>query len=206
MNEQHKVVSSIGENYRTYVQVSLKNDIQLGLNTSVVDGLLARYQEKPPYHIGLRSKYTIKLSRDELVNFLTDDTISPLKKHLEDDKDFFKEFSESEDNKGKNICTTDDAFREAKKLLVNIKDAKSLTTNLEEKLDLANYIATLISVIREKKSDLEYYQTGGGLSYISGDAISAVKVIRYDTEYSIIVKEYNKEIPRAYDFPPHLWE
>jgi hypothetical protein len=131
---------------------------------------------------------------------------NPLKRHLRKNKDFYEKFfSFYKKKKNKNICSSDEAFAEAKKLLHEIdtasdtpseeKKLENLARTLEDDLDFSDYVADVIRFVEAKKyNNMEHSQTGEALSFIVGDAITAVRIIRYEPFHSIIVKGDSKEI------------
>lgn len=101
-----------------------------------------------------------------------------------------------------------DAFTKATKLIQIHQGGKLkvLTTTLEEDLDFNEYVEEVVIRLEQKYKSIKRYQTNQQFSFITGDTVAAVEVIKYASPYSVIIKEDDQsiEIPSSYDFQPWL--
>ena len=200
LKEHLSISQKLGE-YLPMIRVILKDERSNSFSIPFVYGLIIKYEEEPPYHIALCSKYTIRCTKEQFKSILKDEKF-PLKKELDNNVIFekfckcIKEFYptikiEKEKSFGELIKLIDD---------VNIPFKKILDFSLS--LGITKHMDILIKLLEEEYSNGMIYEKGERFSYISGDTIAKVDVMSYETQYSVLIKDDDRNIevppPRKY--------
>jgi hypothetical protein len=173
----------IGRTYTLRVRVYLR----IPDGNSYVEGCVLNYDDKPPYGIYLMPKYSIKCQKQELITALcTLVSTTKAKDSIAEDKPYSKMMQKA---------FPGDLAAELKKKL-EAASAEEFIKILEG-LDFSRYAYGTLRRIKGK----QLIVGGNSVSFVPGDNIARVDILKYDTQFSCIVEDCgSKEIPIGYDY------
>jgi hypothetical protein len=193
------ITTRINTDYTLLLRVSIKS------STNVI-GLLHYFEMEPPYHISLRPKYVITCSKDDLIDLLVSKN-SPLIGILEKDRElrdrviqyFINNKISVRDKINLSHHGAVELFTEIDKIFY-----KSMSlSELEEKFSKLSLNKHILNIMRdleelELSSILKEY---GSLSFIMGEDIYNVEILKYETPYALIISDGRNtvQIPKVFD-------
>jgi hypothetical protein len=177
----------------TLLNAAKKNGRRYGLKARVVSsdfpsteyvGLLKHYSYDSPNNVSITPKYIITCTINQVVNVLTNDGSSPLRKKLREDDDFFAK-AVKYINQGY-IPTSDYAYYRLKTLISNAGTLQSLEEILVG-IDFSIIVEDVALELRRRGLGT-VSQEYENFTFIKGKTIKKVEVLGFETRYMLNIK------------------
>lgn len=197
MKDQANYSHLFGREYAPMVRIYFRNPID---GRNYVEGLVRRYDDDPPYNIGLRRKYYVDCTQCELLHALTrryegrEPSSSLFEKELKDHKDYRAKTAK---NLGVNCDEVESIVQSFVQRFGRISNLNQLNELLED-IDFSRLVESVISRLPYDIPPSDYE----GFVFVSGDNIGHIEVLKYDVAFAVSVRSgaVSRIIPEAYSY------